>query len=261
VPQATAVPAAARSAEATCLATPVTFRGKLAPKPVDPQAPSSLLACDREPDPEPCRFTIARAYYDANHYKEAAPIFARVAQAGPKTDVGIYAAQLYMECLNMVLSNADTTPPACTEAIGGATRVYVGLYCSPPGKDDEEACSVFDMVDMDIQRLAAENAVTAGQKLGAGSTDGSALLRKAGGIYMDVFADFCVAHAAANGHTRALPAKVIKDRCPEVLYNAMKAFELGGDATRAASARFALLDPRNGLDGTPLARKVAGTHP
>jgi hypothetical protein len=87
--------------------------------------------------------------------------------------------------------------------------------------------------------------------MGLGGGD-AALYEQAGVAYLAMVRP-CVDTARAAG-TRSQP-----ERCDELAYNAGRAFIAAGKPERAREAAKVLLDPRNGMENSPLAARLAKT--
>lgn len=152
-----------KGSETQCLARPVTLTGRLMQREVDPTLPSQLAACGQKPNADECRYDIARAYFEANHFEEAAPIFGDVALVGTNVDIGVYAAQLYLECLNVLGSQATPPRPSCFDDIAREARHIKARYCAPkPARGNEEFCSILNRIESEIQRRKAEGGPASG---------------------------------------------------------------------------------------------------
>ncbi|XYH97757.1 hypothetical protein ACMHYB_60070 [Sorangium sp. So ce1128] len=124
-----------------CFATPVTFgkgRGldRFAPKPISADLPAKLAACPGEREPLECQYEIARAYFEANHFAEAGAIFRGVARAGSNHKLTIYAAQLYLESLNVLGSQAEPPRPACYDDMAAEVPALHASLCGSKPKPD-----------------------------------------------------------------------------------------------------------------------------
>jgi hypothetical protein len=158
---ATLQPEPAKRVETQCLAKPVTLQGRLTPREVDPDLPSRLAACGQKANADECRYDIARAYFEANQFEEAAPIFGDVALVGTNVDIGVYAAQLYLECLNVLGTQASPPRPSCFDDIAREARHIKARYCTPkPARGNEEFCGILNRIESDILRRKAEGGST-----------------------------------------------------------------------------------------------------
>lgn len=252
---------------AACFATtPVTFdqragRGGFAPKPIDAELPAKLAGCPGEPEPIECKYSVARAYYEAHHFAKAAAVFREVARSGSSHELAVYAAQLYLESLNVLGSHAEPPRPSCYDVMAEDVPVLHASLCGPePRPADEEFCSMLTKIEMDISRLTAEKLVT---QADSGKGDPTSLYRQAGETYMAIFNRYCAFSrldekdkkkkpVAPPGWT---PAKIT--HCSEIAFNAMNAFQAAREPDLAEGARRVLLDPLHQLDRTDLAKKVA----
>src|SRR5262249_22089250 len=59
------------------------------------------------------KFARGRTYFEAQHWEEAALAFRDVAMNYSDKDVGIYAAQFYLEALNVLGASVEPTRPSC----------------------------------------------------------------------------------------------------------------------------------------------------
>ena len=251
--------------QTACFATPVTFgerRGKdrFGPKPISAELPAKLAGCPGEPEPIECKYTVARAYFDARHFAEAAVVFREVTRSESNHDLAVTAAQLYLESLNVLGSEAEPPRPSCYEVLAAEVPVLHASLCGPkPRPADEEFCSMLTRIEMDISRLSAERIVSQADR---GEGDSSSLYHQAGKAYLAVFNQHCAFSrpdkdkkkkpVAPQGWTTAMI-----NGCSEVVFNAMKAFQAAREPDLAEGARRALVDPLHQLDRTDLAKKVS----
>ena len=250
---------------AACFATtPVTFdqragRGGFVPKPIDAALPAKLAGCPGEPEPIECKYSVARAYFEAHHFPEAAVVFREVARSGSSHELAVFAAQLYLESLNVLGSQAEPPRPACYDVmVEDVPVLYASLCGSKPRPADEEFCSVLTRIEMDIARLHEETIVIQADR---GEGDTASLYRRAGEAYMATFNRFCAFSrpekdkkkpVAPRGWTTASITS-----CSEIVFNAMKAFNAAREPDLSERARRVLLDPLHQLDRTDLAKKAA----
>ena len=94
--------------------------------------------CHMKPDPGDCEaidryvkieFARGRTYFEAQHWEEAAVVFRRLAIDHPDHEVGIYAALLYLEALNVLGSSVEPTRPSCHDDLAVDVRVFIEEYC------------------------------------------------------------------------------------------------------------------------------------
>lgn len=187
-------------------------------------------------------FARARRAFEAKRFAEAGPLFEAVALEHPEQEVGIFAAQLSLECMNLVGTDS------CFQRIGASTLKYRELYCTGAGATKyEEACGVFQRITADVARHEAEQLVSR-----ADATRGEAARRKyvaAGDAYAAIW------HGSYEAGCKAQRNEACA-RADEVLYNAARAYQAAHDLARASAMRATLIDPKNRLDETALGRKA-----
>lgn len=273
---APAPPAAPAPGDEACLAGSVKLSGKLAAKPVDPALPSRLAACGASPKPDECRYSVAGAYFKANHFDEAGGLFRDIALSGDR-ELGVYAGTLYLECLSVLGSHVDpplptrldemaaatvqerrdptSSPglPTCWDEMAAATPRLKARHCTTEARD-QEFCQRLDAIEIDLQRFAADKLI---QKADAGGTDALSLYRQGGELYMALFDRVCAFRAPDKKHKPAAPPGWPGERCAEIGYFALKSFQAAKEPAAAESARAALLNPVNRLHATELAKRAA----
>ena len=239
---------AAPSDEQACFETPVEIiKYGFGPKPMDAAAKARLERCPSTSPRVECEYAKARVYFDHNRFELAAPIFREIALTPGVGERGLYAARLMLECVNILASSAIPPRRSCLALMRSDVQTLLSLYCQKEVEEHKEFCRVLGGVNVDLQRLAAEELV---RQADQGASDAEALYREGGERYMSLFEELCTA-GRPTGHDG------FAARCDELVYNALMAFRAGGAKDRAAAARAALLDPRNGLDGSELAERVA----
>src|SRR5204863_9880419 len=85
---------------------------------------------------------------------------------------GVFAAQLYLECLNVMATRAAPPKPACIDTMADGAPKLRELYCgsgrAAAGKGgraraDTEQCTTLERVERDLERLRAQNLVERGE--------------------------------------------------------------------------------------------------
>jgi len=192
------------------------------------------------------KFARARTYFEAQHWEEASLAFRDVALNHADKDAGIYAAQLYLECLNVMGTAMDPGKPACLDDMGEDVPKFIDLYCKgSKEKDNAEQCGTLIKIQRDIERIRAEGLVKAADK---GSADSLKMYEKAANAYLDMWKKY--GEEPCKNKTSAC------DRAEEVLYNAAKAFQAARLIAKAIAVRKILIDPQYNLNNTELARKA-----
>lgn len=193
------------------------------------------------------KYARARTYFEAQHWDEAGLAFKDIADHYSDKDVGIYAAQLYLESINVLGSNMTPTRPACYEDMAAAVPEFIKNYCEgEKGTKNAEQCVVMKRVQADIRRLQAENLVKRADKGGAGALQD---YEKAGGLYLELYRNNCEAPLREGKPPTA-------EKCDELVYNAARAFQAGRLIAKAIAARMILLNPQNKMDKSDLARRA-----
>jgi hypothetical protein len=194
------------------------------------------------------KYARARAFFEAHRWAESAIAFREIAVDHADAEVGVYASQLYLESINVLGAQAEPARPICYEEMGRDVPLFLTLYCNgAAAQKNAEQCTILHKIQRDIDRLSAEKLVRRGE---AGDGDSAALYAEAGSAYL-ALARRCVDEAHAAGS----PPQ--QERCDEIAHNAGRAFIAAGHPERAAEAAKILLDPRNGMQHSPLAVKLA----
>src|SRR6185437_12208255 len=192
------------------------------------------------------KYARARTYLEAQHWEEAALGFRDVAMNYSDKDVGIYAAQLYLESLNVLGSSIEPTRPACFDDMKADVPVFIEKYCQGDrGKQNADQCAILNRIQRDIERLAAQETVKAADR---GGPDAPKLFEKGAQAYLDMWKKYseqaCIEKSAGC------------ERAEEILYNSARAFQAARLIAKAIAVRKILLDPKYNLNNTALAKKA-----
>lgn len=100
----------------------------------------------------------ARIYYEANHFEEAALLFKRIAFEHKDGDLAEYAANLYLDSLNVMGTMREPKNRACLSELEGSIQPMYANYCST---DEQRAnfpdlCKVVVQLRCDVTRKVAE---------------------------------------------------------------------------------------------------------
>ncbi len=165
------------------------------------------------------KYRLSRIYYEANHYEEAAIIFKDIAWNHRETELAEYAANLYLDSLNVLGTNSTPARPACFDTMETDVEALKGFYCDTQEHKDRygELCRVVNTLRCDIKRKKAE-ALQANHQF-----------KDAARAYVDIYRQ-CQADAATN------------ERLPEVLYNAAINYEAARLVGRAIRVRKLLVE-------------------
>ena len=199
------------------------------------------------------KYGRARTYFEAQHWEEAAIGFRDVALNHPDKDASTYAAQLYLEALNVLGARAEPPRPACFGEMAKDVPKFLELYCKGEKKEDnEDQCGLLETIQFDIRRLEAEKTVELADKQSdQGSYDKALDSYKDGGDkYLAIWRDYCEGPLADGQKPKQC------ERADEIVYNMAKAYQAGRLLAKSIRARMILLDERYGLNETPLAMKA-----
>lgn len=192
------------------------------PKPYSPMEQGMLNAFQRYvcfvPDSEDLpqiKYRRARIYYESNHFEEAAVIFKDIAFNHANTDLGVYAANLYMDSLNVLGTYSEPKRPTCYDDMNTSIEPLFGLYCDAPEKRESNAelCTVLEQLRCDLLRKKAEAQQATKDFKGSAST------------YVSIFRKFREC-----------------GKLDEVLFNASINFEAARLLGRAIKVRKVLID-------------------
>ncbi|MFO0548184.1 MAG: hypothetical protein U0271_07335 [Polyangiaceae bacterium] len=191
------------------------------------------------------KFARARTFFEARHWEEAALGFRDVAMSHSDFEVGIYAAQLYLESLNVIGMHLDKS--TCLEDIGKDVPEFIKLYCDGAKRQqNEEQCSILFRIQRDIERLRAQALV---KEADAGGANAPEKYRTAAQLYMDMW----------EKYGREACEKNDKEGCArneEILYNAAKAFQAARLVAKAIAVRKILINPKYNLQDTAIAKEA-----
>ena len=203
---------------------------KLDPRPVDPVA---LADAQRMPAGPRRDYALARVYYEAHEWVDAAKALRAIAMRQVDSDVGLYAAELYLDALDTLGGPAHRR--ACFDDMQRDLPVLAEKYCTSATRD-ESTCRTFARMSTDVSRMLAEEAVTVGRR------DRDPARIRAGAERYERLMKTCVTY--------------VKRSCEDFGYDAGVAFELAGDRASAARVAAFMLDPRNGMSNTVLAARL-----
>jgi tetratricopeptide (TPR) repeat protein len=180
----------------------------------------------------------ARTYFEARHWEEAAVAFRQIALEHPENDAGIYAAQLYLEALNVLAGTTGRT--SCFDDMTVDVPRLATTYCEGGHeKENAEQCGTLLKVERDLLWKKAEALV-------ARATPAS--FEAGANLYMTIWNKY--------GKEPCSAKKPGCERMDEVLTNAARAFQAARFVAKAIGVRKMLIDPHFNLDRTELARKA-----
>ena len=166
-------------------------------------------------------FALARILYDANHFSEAAPLFDAVTRDAPAGDLGVGAANLALDCVNLEMrrDRGCWLPTFRAWTIDYARVLACGTPAAP-----REMCATLETLRCNAIRGDAETTENLGDR------------QRASALYESIYTNHCCGA-----------------RCDEVLYNASVLANSAGDTARALSLRNELRRayPQSALNARP----------
>ncbi len=104
------------------------------------------------------KYRRARIYYEANHYQEAAVLFKDIAWNHRDHELAEYAANLYLDSLNVMGSQLEPNRTECLNDLEEAIDPLNGFYCSSADARDEhpDLCGVLTTLKCNVLRKQAE---------------------------------------------------------------------------------------------------------
>lgn len=192
------------------------------------------------------KYARARTYFESHHWEEAALGFRDIAMNHSDLDSGIYAAQLYLEALNILGASNESPRPGCFDEMGEAVPKFLSLYCEGgKASKNQEQCTMLTKIQCDIQRLKAQKTVELASK---GSTNALRLYEEGANTYLGIWKKYGEGPMEAGQKPQC-------DRVDEVLFNAAEAFQSARLIMKSIQVRLILLNPKYGMDKGELARK------
>lgn len=151
------------------------------------------------------KYRRARIYYEANHFEEASLLFKDIALNHSDTELGVYAANLYLDSLNVLATQVKPKKPQCLDEIQAVLDPFGKRYCSSPSKQEENAelCEPIATLECQLIRKKAE------------TYQEQEKYKKAASTYISIFRE----------HQEC--AELEEAKMDEVLYNAALNLEAG----------------------------------
>jgi len=201
--------------------------------PLDATTPDARASsCDRHPldggDVADVLYACARRAYDGEDLAVAARLFREVAFDHPTSSVGVYAAQLYFDCLNR-MSDHETDWHA-------EVTTVLALYCGAERAKHVDDCRRFQLVDAQVRFRAAAALFERASR----NRDG-AEMERAGDAFVALYRQDC--------------GKAV-EKCDELLYDAVIAYLGAGRRDRAEATAQLVFDPKNRMNDGPIAKKL-----
>lgn len=199
------------------------------------------------------KYARARTYFEAQHWEEAALAFRDVAINHADKDAGIFAAQLFLESVNVLGSRAEPPRPTCFDDMGRDVPTFLELYCKGSKfEDNKEQCELLTRIQFDIQRLKAQKIVELadGQSEKGNYKQSLDNYRKGAEAYLELWRTYCEEPLAKGEKPKQC------EKADEIVYNMAKAYQAARLLAKSIQARLILLSDKYGLKDTALAQKA-----
>jgi TolA-binding protein len=105
------------------------------------------------------KYRRARIFYEANMFAEAAVLFKDIAVNHSSDEVAVYAANLYLDCLNVLGSMVEKPIPSCYDNLAEIVDVFIDTS-KKPGKNlmkDEAFATQIKALKVGVLRKKAES--------------------------------------------------------------------------------------------------------
>jgi len=193
------------------------------------------------------KYARARTYFEAQHWEEAAAAFRDIAMNNPDKEVGIYAAQLYLESINVLGSHSNPPRPSCYDDMTVDVPKFVELYCTgEKATKNAEQCTSLAKVQCDVQRLKAQKLVELADK---GGPNAIQTYEQAGNTYFELWRKYGEGPLSAGQPGQC-------EKLDEIVYNSARAFQAARLIAKAIKARMTLLNPQFKMEKGELAKKA-----
>jgi len=199
------------------------------------------------------KYGRARIYFEAQHWEEAALAFRDVAINHADKDAGIYAAQLYLEAINVLGSRAEPPRPQCFDEMGKDVPTFLELYCKgSKAEDNKEQCETFSRIQFDIRRLKAQKLIELADSLQDKGDYKNALdnYKKGADSYLDLWRSYCEEPLGKGEKPKQC------EKADEIVYNMARGYQAARLLAKSIQARLILLSQKYGMGESPLAMKA-----
>jgi len=199
------------------------------------------------------KYGRARIYFEAQHWEEAALAFRDVAINHADKDAGIYAAQLYLEAINVLGARAEPPRPACFDEMGKDVPTFLELYCKgSKAEDNKEQCETLNRIQFDIRRLKAQKQIELADSQQDKGDYKNALdnYKKGADSYLDLWRSYCEEPLGKGEHPKQC------EKADEIVYNMARGYQAARLLAKSIQARLILLSQKYGMGDSPLAMKA-----
>ena len=113
---------------------------------------------DNSDDVVQIKYRRARIYYESNHFEEAAVLFKDIAFNHKDSELAEYAANLYLDCLNILGTQVAQPRTACVQQLGASIDPMTKGFCATEDLRDEhpDLCSSLATLQCQVRRKQAE---------------------------------------------------------------------------------------------------------
>lgn len=201
------------------------------------------------------KYARCRLYFEAQHWEEAGACFKEIAYDHPDNDDAVYAAQLYLESINVLTFHGMPNRNTCIDDMIGDVPKFIDMFCQgDKAAKNEEVCTILTKVQCDIQRLRAQRIVEEANK---GGNNALALFEKGARAYIDLWDKYGATPLKNNQPPQC-------EKLDEILTNAAGAFQAAHLIASAVAARTVLLNPTYRMEKSELAKdalyKIGGNY-
>ena len=132
------------------------------------------------------KYARCRLYFEAQHWEEAAACFRDVAYRPPRQRLGVYAAQLYLESINVLTFHGSPNRTSCFDDMIADVPKFLDMFCTGDKMHEErgDRARMLTKVQCDIQRLRAQRIVEDADK---GGNNALELFEKGGKAYFELW--------------------------------------------------------------------------
>jgi len=199
------------------------------------------------------KYGRARIYFEAQHWEEAALAFRDVAINHADKDAGIYAAQLYLEAINVLGARAEPPRPVCFDEMGKDVPTFLELYCKgSKAEDNKEQCETLNRIQFDIRRLKAQKQIELADSQQDKGDYKNALdnYKKGADSYLDLWRSYCEEPLGKGEKPKQC------EKADEIVYNMARGYQAARLLAKSIQARLILLSQKYGMSDSPLAMKA-----
>lgn len=216
----------------------------ITPKPGDTEALEQFVEV---------KYARSRTYFEAQHWEEAALGFRDIALNHSDHDSAIFAAQLYLEAVNVLGAKREPAVPECFDDMAADVPQFLKNFCE--GEDAEfnkEHCELLTRIQFDVKRLAAQKKIELADSQADKGNYKQALdnYKDGGDAYLALWKDYCEGPLANGDRPKSC------EQADEIVYNMARAYQAGRLLAKSISARKILLDPKYGMQDSELAHKA-----